>query len=116
MDGGVVADVEVEERDVGGGDADGAQEGHPHGLLHAGEAQRGQRPHRLPDQHALGEVQALLCHHRGGVRLAGGRAGGVEEGEEEEGEEMEVGHGGGWRSGEAGGRRKEKAEGWRATG
>jgi hypothetical protein len=69
VDGGVVPDVEVEERDVGCSDAYAAEERHAHGLLHAGEPERGQRPHRLLDQHVLGKGQTLLRHHRGDVRL-----------------------------------------------
>jgi len=107
VDGGVVPDVEVEERDVGGGDEDAAEEGHAHGLLHPGEAQRGQRPHRLPNQHILGEGQALLRDNRGDVRPFGAArghpGGGEEEEEEKEGKGMELSH---WWAGADGGRKQ----------
>lgn len=99
----------MEERDIGGGDAEAAEEWHAHGLLHPGEAERGQRPHRLPDQHVLGEGQSLLGDHRGDVRLvAGGRGGGEEEEGEKEGKGMETGHGGWRRGGEADSGRKRR--------
>lgn len=73
----------MEERDVGDGDADASEEGHAHSLLRPREAERGERPHRLADEHVLSEGQALVGDHRGDVRLvAGGRGGG--EGDEEE--------------------------------
>lgn len=115
VDGGVVPNIEVEERDVGGGDADAAEEGHAHGLLHPGEEKRGQRPHRFPDQHILGEGQALLRDHHGDVSLvsaAGGHrhGGGEKEGEEEmEGMVMEWSH---WWLGENGRSNKQGDEGW----
>lgn len=70
-DSGVVPDVQVEQRDVGGGNADAAKEGHADGLLHPGEEKRGQRPHGLADKHVLGEGQALLRDRDGDVRLVG---------------------------------------------
>lgn len=81
---GVIPHVEVEERDVGDGGADAAEEGQAEGLLRPGKAERGERPHRLADQHVLGEGQARIADHRGEVRLVAGGRGGGEEGEEEE--------------------------------
>lgn len=86
----------MEERDVGGGDADAAEEGHADGLLHPGEAERGQRPHGFADKHVLGEGQALLRDRDGDVRLvgaAGGRRGGGGEEEEKEVKGTETSHG-----------------------
>lgn len=106
---GVVPDVEVEERDVGYGGADAPEEGHAHGLLRPGQAERGERLRRRPDQHVLGERQAARADHGGYVGLVGscGVGGGEEEEEEEWREEALVGHGG-WRREADGGRKKKR--------